>query len=260
MQLITPCRIEWLPEMRGYAINPFIGCGYGCYKGHCWSYLQARRSGRVASWEEWQRPRLNSKFQGVSLRVAVAREAGKLPKGAVILLSATCDPFQHDFFGYHSIVENILHGLSWIHDGPQVWVLTKSASGLIRFQDYLVNCKAKVGVTITSLEQSEWEPFAEAPSLRMLALRRIKEAGLETYVSIEPWIPEVTDPRAIIERTRRFVDFYILGSFNYAGVEGSYYREQLPPLLEWLEGENIPFFVKKELLDKSGVAIERGLS
>jgi DNA repair photolyase len=94
----------------------------------------------------------------------------------------------------------------------------------------------------------------------MLALRRIKEAGLETYVSIEPWIPEVTDPRAIIERTRRFVDFYILGSFNYAGVEGSYYREQLPPLLEWLEGENIPFFVKKELLDKSGVAIERGLS
>jgi len=253
MQLITPCRIEWLPENRGYAINPFVGCGYGCYQGHCWAYLQARRSGRVPSWEEWQRPRLNSKFQGVSLRVTVAREAGRLPESAVILLSATCDPFQFDFYGYYSIVESILHGLSWLKDGPQLWVLTKSASGLIRFQDYLVDCKAKVGVTVTSLKWSEWEPFAESPSLRLLALGKIKKAGLETYVSIEPWIPEVTDPRAIIERTREFVDHYILGSFNYAGVDRDYYRQQLPPLLEWLGKENVPFFVKKELMTKGGL-------
>jgi len=247
--LITKCGIEWLNEDgEGYAINPFVGCGNGCYKGKCWAYLEAKRHGRVRSWEEWQRPKLNSRFQGQSLRVQVASEAGKLPRGANILLSATTDPFQFDFFGYNSIVENILHGLSWVKNGPQIWILTKSGTGLVRFQANIVDCKAKVGVTITSLETNrEWEPHADQPGLRLLALKQLKEAGLSTYISIEPIIPHVTAPRDIIERTRDYTDWYILGSFNYAGVDKNFYKETMPSLLEWLKAEGISFFIKREL-------------
>jgi len=246
--LITRCKIEWLNQNgQGYAINPFIGCANGCYKGKCWAYLQTRRSGRVTSWEEWQRPRLNSRFQGVSLRVAAAREAGRLPPSSNLLLSSMCDPFQPDYFGYNSIIENVLHGLSWIKNGPRIWILTKSGSGLARFSSYLVDCKAKVGVTLTTLEKTDWEPYADPPILRLLALKNLKKAGLSTYISIEPIIPEVTAPREIIEQTRGFVDFYILGSLNYVKTDTNWYKERLPGLIEWLKKENVNFFVKKEL-------------
>ena len=245
-KLITPSKIEWLGE-KGYAINPFIGCGYGCYKGHCWAYLAAKRQGKVQSWDEWQRPRIHPKFQGIPIASEIQREALRLPQNARVLLSATCDPFQFNFFGYESIIEQILRGFSYASNHPELWVLTKSGGGIVPFENWLQDCDATIGVTITSVKRTEWEPNAGSPSLRWLALDAAKKLGLRTYISIEPWIPEVTDPKAIIERTREFTDFYILGSFNYAGLGGDYYQEHLPSLLEWMEKEDIHYFLKKEL-------------
>ena len=253
-KLITRCKIEWLEQegCKGYTINPFIGCGYGCYKGHCWAYLTAKRQGRVATWDQWQRPRINPKFQGIPIAVEIQREALRLPENARVLLSAMCDPFQFDFFGYNSIVEKILVGICRASNHPQLWVLTKSGEGIIRFMPELQECDATVGITLPGLEKTEeWEPHASSPILRMLALKKAKEARFRTYISIEPWIPEITEPKAIIEATRQFTDSYILGSFNYAGVDSGYYREHLPPLLDWLERESINFYLKKELKAKA---------
>jgi len=252
-KLITRCKIEWLEQegYKGYAINPFIGCGYGCYGGRCWAYLAARRQGRVENWDEWQRPRIAPKFQGIPIAATIQREVLRLPRNARVLLSATSDPFQFNFFGYESIIEQILRGFSYASNHPELWVLTKSGVGITPFKNWLQDCDATIGVTITSVQRTEWEPNAVSPSLRWLALDAAKKLGLRTYISIEPWIPEVTDPKAIIERTREFTDFYILGSFNYAGVDNNYYKEHLPPLLEWLDTlENIHYFLKKELLVK----------
>lgn len=245
MHLITKSKIEWL-QPRGYAINPFLGCAYACYEG-CWAYLNAKRHGWVKDWEEWQRPKINPKFQGIAIAASVQQEVLRLPPDAQILLSATTDPFQPDYFGYYSIVEKILRGVS--NAGRRPWILTKSGSGIVRFLPWLEDCRAKVGITLTSLEETKWEPHAEEPYLRLLALQKAKEAGLSTYISIEPIIPEFTDPKAIIKASKDFTDCYILGSFNYVGVSKRYYREMLPSLLKWLEEERINFFLKRELRD-----------
>jgi len=246
-QLVTTCKIEWLPEKKGYAINPFIGCAHGCYRGRCWAYLQARRQGMVKNWEEWQQVKINPKFMGIPIATNIQREVLRLPENAVILLSATTDPFQPDYFGYDGIVEEIFRGYARASHRPELWILTKSGSGIIRFLNYLQAAKAKVGITLTSLEGTEWEPWADEPSIRLAALKTVKEERLGTYISIEPWIPDLTEPTKIIEKTRNFVDFYILGRFNYSGIGNDHYKEKLPGLIKWLRSEGIDFYLKKEL-------------
>jgi len=251
-QLITTCKIEWLPEKKGYAINPFIGCAHGCYRGRCWAYLQAKRQRIVKNWEEWRRAKINAKFMGIPIATDIQLEVSRLPEDAAILLSATTDPFQPDYFGYHGIIEEILRGYTRASHRPGLWVLTKSGTGIIRFLDYLEAAKAKIGITLTSLRANEWEPGADKPSIRLLALKAAKERRLSTYISIEPWIPDVTEPFEIIKETQDFTDFYIIGRLNYSGIESSYYRGKLPTLIEWLHNQGIDFFLKKEFREDEG--------
>jgi len=57
-----------------------------------------------------------------------------------------------------------------------------------------------VGFTITSLEGIPfWEPYAPGNVKRIEALKKAHRIGIKTFVSIEPWIPDVT-PSAINDR------------------------------------------------------------
>jgi hypothetical protein len=200
--LFSPSNIEWLNQegRRGYALTPFRGCAYGC--SYCWS----REIQRIP-YEQWVRPRLRQAFQGVDLFA----QAMRAPQGANVLLSASTDPFQPIGMGYDTIVESLLRGLGYARD-VQVWVLTKSGKGILRHLDALQG--ARLGVTLTTLESNTYEQRAEGPGMRLLGLRTAKERGCPTFISIEPWIKGVTDPRAIIEKTQDYCDFWIVGSHN----------------------------------------------
>jgi len=252
--LITQSRIEWLNLAgRGYAINPFIGCAYGCYGG-CWAYLTARRHGRVKDWQEWLHPELKPQFQSPDLEAQIAREARRLPEDAQLLLSATCDPFQPADLGFDDTIKAILTGLAGVRGKPRILVLTKSGFGLLRFMLWLPRGRTQVGITLTSFTPTEWEPRADHPKLRIDALSTAKNVGFSTYISIEPWLPWVTNPKAIIKATRDFTDSYIVGSFNYTGNKSfykAYYRRELPKLVAWMDQEKIKYFLKRELLRKA---------
>jgi DNA repair photolyase len=137
-------------------------------------------------------------------------------------------------------------------DKAQLLLLTKSGTGIMRFMSWLKLVNCTVGVTVTSLERTEWEPLADSPELRLRALKDAKSAGLSTFVSIEPWIPDVTDPVAIIEASKEFVDLYMIGSFNYAGVNGDFYQQSMPEVVECRIRSGVPVYFKKELLRKVG--------
>jgi len=70
---------------------------------------------------------------------------------------------------------------------------------------------------------------------------------IETFVSIEPWIPEITYPQAIIEKLKDSVDRFIIGSMQYHGVSRRFYAERLPELIAWLDDSKISYYLKKEL-------------
>jgi len=241
--VIVRSRIEWLnlAGYKGYAINPFIGCANACK--YCW----ARRMKRIP-YEDWQKPQLARSFQGTTIASVIATE---LPKNerANVLLSASTDLFQPDYFGYDGIIEEILRGLAWVSDRevhPNIFILTKNAE-FLRWQDELRDIKAKIGITLTSIETNEWEPYASEPWTRALALKMAKQEGLFTFVSIEPWIPNVTSPLEIIGYTREFVDAYIIGSLNYFKVEEEFYTSEVQRIINQLRFISKPYFLKHEL-------------
>jgi len=71
--------------------------------------------------------------------------------------------------------------------------------------------------------------------------------GIKTFVSIEPWIPEITHPRSMIEKLKDSVDRFIIGSMQYCDVPRSFYARQLPDLISWLNENRINYYLKKEL-------------
>jgi len=106
----------------------------------------------------------------------------------------------------------------------------------------------EVGFTITSLDDIPfWEPYAPGNMKRIEALKKAHSMGIKTFVSIEPWIPDVSYPQPIIEKLGDFVDRFIVGSMQYSGVPRSFYAERLLGLVRWLETNKINYYLKKEL-------------
>jgi len=106
----------------------------------------------------------------------------------------------------------------------------------------------EVGFTITALNDIPfWEPYAPGNTMRIEALKKAHEMGIKTFVSIEPWIPEITYPQSIMEKLRAIVDRFIIGSMQYCDVPRSFYAKKLPALISWLKENKIDYYLKKEL-------------
>ncbi len=95
--------------------------------------------------------------------------------------------------------------------------LTKGGTKALRDLDlFRPECDAFAS-TLTHLEDSvslEWEHFAALPGDRLAALKAFHEAGIFTWVSLEP-VYDTAMTLKIIERAAPFVDLFKLGRINY---------------------------------------------
>lgn len=100
--------------------------------------------------------------------------------------------------------------------GFSVAVLTKGGTRALRDLDLFTPADA-FAVTLTCASDAmsrEWEPGAALPADRMEALCQFHDAGIPTWVSLEP----VLEPRvslSLIQATHDFVDGYKVGKLNY---------------------------------------------
>lgn len=58
------------------------------------------------------------------------------------------------------------------------------------------------------------EPFASPPQLRLDALKKCKEAGLNTYVFLSPIFPYITEVEEIIKKAAPFVNYFMFENLN----------------------------------------------
>jgi len=81
----------------------------------------------------------------------------------------------------------------------KVLVLTKNPILALRDLDIFGENKSMwLGSTVISLEWTDWEPNAPHPMERLKALRFAHNKGTNTWLSVEPIIPGITDLEAII--------------------------------------------------------------
>lgn len=216
-------------EYGGWTINHVQGCSHGC-KYPCYAMSLAKRTGRVKGYEQWCRPEVVENALDL-LEDELQRYRGRIDS---VHLSFTTDPFMWDPIGEQprsEVVElttAIIRRLN--HEGIRVTTLTKGVypdAFIERVASYRAD--NQYGVSVVSLTdefQQRWEPGSAPAQQRLHALRRLAEAGAQTWVSVEPYpTPNVdetaSDPAKLLEAVT-FVDKAVFGRWNYSKLVNSY--------------------------------------
>lgn len=206
---VKGCSIIYAPagqagEYAPLAANPYRGCGHKC--SYCYVPLVTRQP----------REEFNA---GAVLRQNFLRDLTKdalkydlLGVTEQVMLSFTTDPYHpFDSSPTRTILQIIqAHGLG-------ICTLTKGGSRALRDLDLFRPDRDAFASTLTSLDNDfarKWERDAAPPSDRIATLRRFHDAGIYTWVSLEPTL-DVDASLAIVRETHRFVDLYKIGRVNY---------------------------------------------
>lgn len=204
------CSLIYQPRGRAreYAVlacNLYKGCDHGCT--YCFAPSIMHREADQFHQSETRGPSFLRKLE---------KEAAKYEAAGIqsrVLLSFTCDPYQH-----LDVEEQITRQAIQIlhHHGLGVEVLTKGGRWAIRDLDLFSNRDAfATTMTCCTLEESEkWEPNAAPPEARLATIQDFHNAGIPTWVSLEP-VLYAESSLSIIEHAHPYVDVFKVGTLNY---------------------------------------------
>jgi DNA repair photolyase len=206
---VRGCTIIYAPagqagEYAPLATNPYRGCGHGCK--YCYVPLVMKMDRREFD-------------AGANLRdgyldklIKDARKYQLVGIREQVMLSFTTDPYHRNDTGPTRQTLEILiaHDLAFC-------TLTKGGTRALRDLGLFRPQRDAFASTLTSLDDrfsQKWERNAALPDDRIRALRTFHEAGIFTWVSLEPTI-DVESSLALVEATHSFVDLYKVGRANY---------------------------------------------
>jgi len=235
-------------EYGDYTINHAQGCAHGC-KYPCYALLMAKRFGRVKSYEDWCKPKIVKNALQI-LDKEIPKLIGDIKS---VHLCFTTDPFMTDHEAISELSLKIIDKLNC--SAIKVTTLTKGLypsaiweNGFSPLNEY--------GITLVSLEENHrkmYEPYAATYEERIDILRRIHDAGLKTWVSIEPYpTPNIMKQslHGLLKKIS-FVDRIIFGKLNYCKEVGQYpykrsfYNKCSMEVIDFCTKHGIAFHIKE---------------
>lgn len=179
-------------EYAPLSANPYRGCGHKC--AYCYVPRVTKQDRKEFDSGAVIRPG----FEKGLLKDAKKYHALGITEQ--VMLSFTTDPYPP---AHHELTRWTLevlrdHGLSFC-------TLTKGGSRALRDIDLFRRDRDAFASTLTSLDATfsrKWERDAADPDDRIATLRRFHEAGIFTWVSLEPTI-DVEASLAIVDATHR---------------------------------------------------------
>lgn len=191
-------------EYSPLAANPYRGCGHQCRYCYVPNIIRMQRSEFDAGAIE--RP---------DFIKHLTKDAKKYQVAGIdeqVMLSFTTDPYHP---GNTTLTRQTLEVL--IEHGLGFCTLTKGGTRALRDLDLFRPDRDAFASTLTSLDDSfsrKWEPVAALPGDRLETLKRFREAGIYTWVSLEPTL-DIESSLAIVRETHSFVDLFKVGRVNY---------------------------------------------
>jgi len=173
-----------------WTINPYRGCEFAC------KYCYARYT------HEFMEMRDGAEFeQKIYVKQHTAellrRDLRRVEPGEAIALGTATDPYQPAERRYE-VTRGILEEFAR-HRGLELGIVTKS-NLIVRDLDLLralaLNNALSIHITVTTMNVELariLEPRAPRPDLRIDAVRRLSEAGINVGVSSSPVLPGITD-------------------------------------------------------------------
>lgn len=206
---IKGCSIIYAPkgqagEYSPLAANPYRGCGNGCVYCYVPSVLRMDRK----EFDAGAVPRLDY-IENLRKDARKYQAAGITDQ---VMLSFTTDPYPPTSpLLTRTVLETLqAHGLG-------ICTLTKGGARAVRDLDLFRPNRDAFASTLTSLDDQfskKWERNAALPQDRIATLRKFHDAGIFTWVSLEPTI-DIESSLQIVRETHAFVDLFKVGRVNY---------------------------------------------
>jgi len=206
---VKGCSIVYAPrgqagEYAKLATNPYRGCGHKCAYCYVPKVLHISRE----EFDAAATPR-GDFLDALRKDAAKYRHMGITEQ---VMLSFTTDPFNpFDMSLTRPTIETLkANGLAFC-------TLTKGGSRALPFMDLFRPGRDAFASTLTSLDDAfslKWERGAALPGDRIGTLKAFHDAGIFTWVSLEPTLSTEAS-LAIIEHTHEFVDLFKIGRANY---------------------------------------------
>ncbi len=236
-------------EYGDYTINHVLGCAHGC-KYPCYAMMNAKRFGKVKSYEDWCEPRLVSN----ALQI-LDKEIPKLKDQIKsVQLCFTTDPFM---YGYDEVSQMSIAIIKKLNDSSiKCTVLTK---GILPINLSQLSKENEYGITLVSLDEQfrrSMEPNTAPFSERIAALRALHDAGCKTWVSIEPYpTPNIVEQNLtdILEAVS-FCDKIIFGRMNYNKIvsqykdQKRYYNELAQQVIDFCTNNDKAYHIKHKTI------------
>ena len=239
---VKGCSIIYAPagqagEYSALATNPFRGCGHRCKYCYVPNVLRMPRP-------EFDSGTVPRKDFLKSLEKD-ARKYQSLGITEQVMLSFTTDPYppNSDLLTRDVLITLRAYGLG-------ICTLTKGGIRALRDIDLFRPGRDAFASTLTSINPTfslKWEAAAALPEERMLTLKEFNNAGIFTWVSLEP----VLDTQAtleIIRQTHTFVNLYKVGRVNYVGLTRTTdWKQFTSDVLKVLAETGARHYIKRDL-------------
>lgn len=239
---VRGCSIIYAPrgqagEYAKLATNPYRGCGHKCAYCYVPAVLRMERD----EFDAGATPRPD--FLAALRRDAAKYQALNITEQ--VMLSFTTDPYHP---GDNTLTRDVLLELQ--RHGMGVCTLTKGGRRALRDLVLFRPEQDAFASTLTSLDDSfslRWERGAALPGDRIATLRRFHEAGIFTWVSLEPTLDTESSLR-IIQETHQFVDLYKIGRANYLPITASTdWRDYTWRVLDLVNRLGVRHYIKRDL-------------
>lgn len=235
-------------EYANFCINHVQGCSHGC-KYPCYAMMMAKRFGKIKNYDDWRNPAL--------VKNALELLDSEIPKYKdqikFVHLSFTTDPFMRGFPEVKDLTLKIIEKLN--KNKIKSSVLTKGIYPKELKDKNRYGFDNLYGITLVSLAEKfrkSFEPFSALFEERIRALEYLHNAGLKTWVSMEPYpTPNLItqDLRTILNRIS-FVDRIIFGKLNYNvhvsefGSNIDFYENCAETVIKFCEKKGIDYHIK----------------
>jgi DNA repair photolyase len=239
---VKGCSIIYAPsgqagEYSQLSTNPYRGCGHKCAYCYVPNVIRMKREDFDAG--AVPRPDFLKNLE------KDARKYQALGRREQVMLSFTTDPFNPTDMSLTRPTIEILkkYGLAFC-------TLTKGGSRALPYMDLFRPDRDAFASTLTSLDDKfslKWERGAQLPGDRIKTLRAFHDAGIFTWVSLEPTL-DVEASLQIVQETHEFVDLYKVGRVNYIGLttttDWETYTHRMIDLLQKVGAKH---YIKKDL-------------
>lgn len=206
---VKGCSIIYAPrgqagEYSALATNPYRGCGHKC------AYCYVPAVLRITRQEFDSTAKERKDFLKSLIKDAQKYKAANITEQ--VMLSFTTDPY-HPFDT--ALTTQVIKTLQ--EYGLGVCTLTKGGSRALRDISLFRPDRDAFASTLTSTDDAfskKWESGAALASDRINTLKTFHEAGIFTWISLEPTL-DIESSLQVVKETHEFVDLYKVGRVNY---------------------------------------------